>query len=333
MRSTNLIGFAILTLALLGPAPSEARGLWDNLLRQSAGVGDSVRITRADELAEQLSRSKTVTRRVDDLTGSANALGRRARVRALLGQSLKQSDAGLVRQIEQLDAGAQNAALILARGGQTLKTNIPDIATRGRLMQQGGPELVAAAGLHGKPITRAALRLDAALSSGRLALPPGVSKVTLQDFGRVMTRGGKASAKFWKNHVRPNWGKWLTGGVIAAWIANPDAFQTAAGELSAAGGRRVGELVGAVGGGIARGVGEGATEAVRSIGTGLRVGFFSSPASFMGLLLLLLGGSLFFRRPRQVLFAPIRWLQGEEAKPNARRRSSPRGSRRRAPRR
>ena len=66
------------------------------------------------------------------------------------------------------------------------------------LLRAGGPEMVAAVGLHGPEAAEAALRLDEALQAGTLLVRPGQHAASLVDFGRVMMRTGESLVDFGK---------------------------------------------------------------------------------------------------------------------------------------
>lgn len=311
-------------LVLCVPATAlaqRARGVLDDLVRGVARVPDDVPIKKVDELVAELSKSRTVRDAVDaELQGArrAAAAGEAARsvarsdeVLRLLRSATSDIDPSVIRRIEQLDEASRDVALVLAKGGQELTRTLPDLSTRGRLLREGGAETVAAAGLFGPDAARAALRLDEALRGGNVLVKEGTRAVTVADFGAAMMRYGDASWSFWKRHIQPHWKVWAASGALAAYLANPEAFQNAVGEMTEAGFERLTELAGAATAAAIRGIGRGSGKAVENLDQAVRETFFTDEKRWyaaIGSLIFLSGLMLAFRRVRYWLLRPFRWL-------------------------
>jgi hypothetical protein len=183
----------------------------------------------------------------------------------------------MMRRLEQLDPAERDTALVVARGGQDLATVVPDLARRGQFLRAAGPETVAAIGLHGSDAARDALRLDDALRAGAVVVPAGQRAVTLTDFGRVMTRGGENSWKFWTTYVRPHWKVWVASGALAAYLYDPQGFEDKAGRLTEEGARRLVQFAGKEGASLILGIGKGSDQAAGNIWTAFVQTYLNSP--------------------------------------------------------
>lgn len=291
---------------------------WKSLIQGTAKVADDVPVHQADDVAQHLTRSKGITRKLDaDLSRSGQLTDKmddaaRATVRkAAMFQALEKAipdNPALLKEIRTLDHASQEAAVVLTKGGQSIVRAMPDIAGRGQLLKRGGAEVVAAVGLHGDEAARAAMRLDAAIQGGNLVIPAGKRAVTLEDFGRIMTETGESGWRFWQTYVQPHWKLWLGSGALALYLTDPEQFQDAAGQLSEAGFRHLGLLMGEVSAGAIRGISQGTAQVVEKIAVETTTGFFQSWQGFISGLLILFGISLLFRRVRYYVLWPLRWL-------------------------
>lgn len=314
--------FAVLSAAILLlslPLPGLAASFsWKALIQGTTKVADDVPVHQADEVAQRLTRSKGITRKLDaDLSATKPFTDKmddatRATVRkAAMLQALEKAipdNPALLKEIRMLDNPSQEVAIVLAKGGQSIARTMPDIAGRGQLLKRGGADVVAAVGLHGDDAARAAMRLDAAIQGGSLIVPAGKRAVTLEDFGRVMTKTGESGWQFWQKYVQPHWKLWLGSGALALYLTDPEQFQDAAGQLSEAGFRHLGLLMGEVSAGAIRGISQGAVQVVEKVASETATGFFKSGQGFMSGLLILFGISLLFRRVRYYALWPLRWL-------------------------
>lgn len=321
---TGIYRLLALALLLCVPSPAAAqrvRGVLDDFVRGVAKVPDDIPIKKVDELVTELSKSRTVRDAVDaELKGAGRAVvaGEAARgvarsddVLRLLRSATSDIDPSVIRRIEQLDEASRDVALVLAKGGQELARTLPDLSTRGRLLREGGAETVAAAGLFGPDAVRAAMRLDEAIRGGTVFVKDGMRAVTVADFGAAMTRNGDASWSFWKRHVQPHWKVWAASGALAAYLANPQAFQNAVGEMTEQGFKRLTEFAGEAAAAAIRGIGEGTGKAVENLDDAVRDTFFTGEKRWYavtGSLIFLSGLMLAFGRVRYWLLRPFRWL-------------------------
>lgn len=305
----------ILSLPLSGVAASFS---WKSLIQGTVKVADDVPVHQADDVAQRLTRSKGITRKIDaDLSKSGQLTDKmddaaRATVRkAAMFQALEKAipdNPALLKEIRTLDNASQETAVVLAKGGQSIVRAMPDIAGRGQLLKRGGADVVAAVGLHGDDAARAAMRLDAAIQGGSLIVPAGKRAVTLEDFGRIMTETGESGWRFWQTYVQPHWKLWLGSGALALYLADPEQFQDTAGQLSEAGFRHLGLLMGEVSAGSIRGISQGTAQVVEKVAVETATGFLQSWQGIISGLLILFGISLLFRRVRYYMLWPLRWL-------------------------
>jgi hypothetical protein len=303
-----------------GGATWVSAGLWDTLVRRTAGVADDIPVSQTDEVAEALSRNrKLVDDAIDARMGKAGKLSegmddaarnasRATEITRALTSATRRLDPGLLRRIDDLDEAGRKTALVLAEGSQKVASVVPDLASRARFLERGGANTVAAVGLFGDDAARSALRLDSAIQAGKVISPAGVRRVTLADFGRLLTTGGEGAWKFWNTKVLPHWGKWLAGGALAAFLVAPEQFIDAAGNLTENGFQRIGELLGEVTAAAIRGVGEGAGGAVKRVQGAIYETYFSGwkgLAAGIGTFALLI---LLFPRTRWLVTRPLVWL-------------------------
>jgi len=302
------------------------RGVMDDLVRGTARVANDTPVRKVDDLVAELSKSRAAREAIDTelrkagrLAGTGDIVRGTARsdeVLRLLRSATSELDPNVIRRIEQLDDASRDVALVLAKGGEELTRTLPDLATRGRLLREGGAETVAAVGMFGPDAARAALRLDEAIRGGSVIVKDGTRAVTLADFGSVMTRSGNASWQFWKEFVQPHWKIWAASGALAAYLANPEYFQDAAGQLTEAGFKHLIDFAGEVAAAAIRGVGQGSGNATEKITNAVRDTFFNEVKgayAVVGTLVFFGCVSLLFRRVRYWLFRPLRWLNQKPA--------------------
>lgn len=292
-------------------------GIWDQLIRAGTRVADDVPIRQADELAEQMARSKVVREAVEDQVraglrraGQADDGVAYARhLRRMLQDEAAALDPALLRRLEPLDTPAQEVALILQRGSRRLSDAVPDLAQRARLVQDGGPETVAALGMFGDELVDSALRLDAALRAGRVPSPRGMRAVQMGDFGQLFVKHGRAAERFWSEYVGPHWKAWLAGGALAWYLLDPEGFMDTAGRLTEEGFKRLTEALGEVLAIAIRGVGSGAKEAIGTSGEAILETYLSDWRGLAALAATLLLLGFVFARTRYYLLGPLRWLR------------------------
>ena len=317
----------VLSLGMSSPVLAQGvRGVMDDIVRGTARVANDVPVKRVDDLVAELSKSRAAREAVDAelrkagrIPGAGNVARGTARsdeVLRLLRSATSDLDPNVIRRIEQLDDASRDVALVLSRGGEELTRALPDLATRGRFLREGGAETVAAVGMFGPDAARAALRLDEAIRGGSVIVKDGTRAVTLADFGSAMTRYSEASWRFWKEYVQPHWKLWAASGALAAYLADPESFQDAAGALTEAGFKHISEFAGEVAAAAIRGVGQGSGNATEKVSQAIRDTFFNGVRGLyavVGTLIFLGCVSLLFRRVRHWLFRPFRWLNQKPA--------------------
>lgn len=322
-RLACILATFILAIVLQTPTvcAQGLRAVMNDLVRGTARVADEVPVKKVDELVADLGKSRAAREAVDTelrkagrLTDTGDVLRGAARsdeVLRLLRTATSDLDPSVIRRLEQLDGRSLDVALVLARGGDELSRTVPDLASRGRLIREGGPETVAAVGMFGPDAARAVLRLDEAIKGGSLIVKDGSRAVTVADFGNVMARYSDASWNFWKHYVQPHWKVWATSGAIAVYLTNPEYFQDVAGRLTDAGFRLLTEFVGEIAAAAIRGVGKGSGDAVEQVAEATRETFFRSGNgvySIIGTIIFVAGVLVLFRRVRYWVFWPLRWL-------------------------
>lgn len=330
-RLRNVLRFVGCVLVTIWPGPifgQGLRGVVDDLVRGTARVADEIPVQKIDDLVAELSKSRAAREAVDAelrkagriAEGSQVARGaaRSDEVFRLLRATTNQLDPSVLRRIESLDGASREAALILAKGGDDLARTVPDLATRARLLREGGAETVAAVGMFGPEAARAALRLDEAIRGGSVLVKGGTRAVSVADFGSVMTRFGDGSWTFWKQYVQPHWKVWAASGALAAYLANPEYFQDAAGKLTEAGFKHLTRVAGEVAAGAIRGVGEGSGSTTERVSRAVWNTYFQRDKGIyaaIGTMAFVVCISLLFRRVRYWALQPFRWLNQAPTSP------------------
>ncbi|MCA9174739.1 MAG: hypothetical protein KDB14_09675 [Planctomycetales bacterium] len=311
----------LIALACLGlhaaRAPVAQADVWATLARRAAKVGDDLPMRQADEVIDQLRRSRGLQdtmnsrfarlgRAGDDLDEAARLAARRAAVRSALETATVGVDSRVLRSLDELDDIARETALVVAEGGQHTARVVPDLALRAGLLERGGIETMAGVGMFGEDAARAALRLDTAVQAGKLTAKGAARGVTVADFGRLLSRQGEAGWKFWSTYVTPHWGKWLTGGALAALLIAPEEFMDTTGKITEGGIKRLTELVGTTAAAAIRGVAEGGGAAATQIGQALRDSYLSGWRGLAALIGTVAFFAMVLPRPRRTLFGWFR---------------------------
>jgi len=291
---------------------------WNSVLRRAAKVADDVPLKQTDEVAEQLARSPLARealekqlRRAGDLPagGLLDDASRAAAITKRLSQATKSLDPALVKNLDELVSAERGVALVFVEGGQRVAATIPDVAARGRFLERGGAETVAAIGLLGDDAAKAALRFDTAIQAGKLVSPKGLRPVTLADFGKSLVNGGDRTWNFVTKKILPHWDRWLIGGALAAFVIDPDGFIDAAGELTERGVKRLTELVGQEASHAILGIGQGSGKAISKIVDAIFETYFANWRTGVAALI---GTIVFFSvvlpRPRSWLWKHFRRL-------------------------
>ena len=238
--------------------------------------------------------------------------GSRTAMRKVLSKALikEGGDVQALRFVDDLAEADIDVAVVYLRGGRRLREAVPDIVTRARMTRQGGAPALASLGLHDTVPVEDFLKLDALVASGKV--PAEVAgKPALARLGELLTDSSGRSSNFYSRYVRGNEGKWVAGGALAAWMADPDSFQDAAGRVTEAGFKRLSELGGEVLASSLRGIAEGSKEAGRKVVVEVVNGYFSGPyiwAAWCGIGILAYVAGLLLPATRRLFLKPLAFL-------------------------
>ncbi len=288
---------------------------WSRVLGEFSGTGKAAK--------ESVYAAEDAARIVREAPGLAEAAGREARhvgveagnrvaMRQMLTKVLRKEggDISALRIVDDLAEADVDVAVVYLRGGRRLQEAVPDVVTRARLAREGGAPAIATLGLRDAIPVDDFLKLDALVASGRV--PAQVAgKPTLARLGELLAVGSERSSKFYGRYVRGNEGKWVAGGALALWMANPDAFQDAAGNLTEAGFEKVSELGGEILASSLRGIAEGGKKAGEKIVVAAVHGYFSGPyawAAWVGLAIFAYAACLVFPATRWLILKPLSFL-------------------------
>jgi hypothetical protein len=292
---------------------------WSRLLDAFAECSEGARasIHASEEAAARLTgKGKLLTEAAErEARQLADALPgpRPASLAETLARTLTRqgADAETVRFLQSLPAEQLEAAAVYAHGGRRLREAVADVAIRGRITQQGGAPALAALGLADDIPADDLLRLDALVVGRRLPLEVA-GQPTLARFGTLLSDSSDRFRIFYGRYIRGREKEWLAGGALAAWLAFPDEFQNAAGDLSEAGFTRLGGLVGEINARAIAGFAVGSKTAAKKTIRAVIDGFFTGEdawAAWLGAVLLLGIVLALFPRLRWLLLAPFRWLR------------------------
>lgn len=287
------------------------------VVRRATGVAEDVPVRRLDEVVEETARSRAGRKVLAKLSGVSDArrlddaVEHAAAVRKALQRVGGAADPVVLKEVERLGPGAKEGVVMAAYGGQRLKSVVPDLALRSRLLREGGAETLAAIGRF-DDLAEDVVRFDTALKAGKLPSPPGARALTVSDFGSFFHKQGDRADHFWRTYVRPHWKLWVGSAALAAVLLTPEEYLDAAGDLTREGleklGRVGGKLLGDALAGLAKGAVEGAGGAVKdTVETTLHTvwrTFFTRYAGILSAALLIVGAMLVVRPIRR----GMKWL-------------------------
>lgn len=306
-QTQRTIRLSVATIVLCGCLQSWALAVdFSSLVKKAGKFSDDVELKQLDEFAQQPGTIKAGRdileksgRRADD------AIERARLLRKALSETLDDVDPALLRQLDELDEASQQAALVLSRGARNLEDGIPDVALRGRFLQDGGGETLCTLGRY-DDLMDDAIRFDTAVRAGNIKVPPGARSVTLKEFGNFFYEQGDRAHHFWVNYVRPHWKLWLGGSALTAVMLAPDEYLDPVGDLTREGVKKVAQFGGDVLGGalvgIVEGAGEGTTEAARKTSEAFFRTFLTSVWGIVSLVVLATVGVLSVPWTRRRLF-------------------------------
>ena len=306
-----------------GALPAEAAN-WSRVLSEFTETGKVA-------TKESVYAAEDAVRIVREAPGLGEAAGREARylgaeagsrtaMRKLLSKALMKEGGDLqaIRFVDDLAEADVDVAVVYLRGGRRLREAVPDVVTRARLTRQGGAPALASLGLSDAVPVDDFLKMDALVASGKI--PAEVAgKPTLARLGELMADGSERSAKFYGKYVRGNEGKWLAGGALVFWMANPDAVQDAAGNLTETGFKKLSQLGGEVLASSLRGIAEGSKDAGRKLVGVTLEHYFSGPdawAAWLGLGFFAYAVGVALPVTRRIFLKPLYFLMRPRHSPN-----------------
>jgi hypothetical protein len=311
-------GYVLWWMAILGisffsePEVGEGANL-ARLFQRAANVADNVPIRRLDEVMEETAQSRAGREVLEKLSGIKrldDPLEHSRAIRKVFQEAIGRSDGAILKQVDALPRASQEAAVVLAHGGRRLKEVVPDLALRGRLIREGGAEILSALG-RVDDLGEDLVRFDTALKAGNLPSPPGMRPITLQDFGRFFHTQGERASHFWNKYVRPYWKLWVGTAALAAVLLAPEEYIDKVGDLTEEGLKKIGRLGGEILAGALAGAVKGAGEAVKNTvektGQAVVETFFTSPAGIVAAVLIVLGVMLCVPPMRRILSKVVRF--------------------------
>ncbi|MDR2116902.1 MAG: hypothetical protein LBP87_11040 [Planctomycetaceae bacterium] len=280
----------IIVLLMIFCVTSIANALnFTNFARKAANVADNVPIHRADELAETLTHSKASREALENAAKRVVKSADPSILKNAVKSELHAIDPSLVRFADDLPKPSQEYLIVLGNGAKSCEKNMPDILQRAKFLERGGAETVTAIGMYGDDTAKTAMRLDAAIHSGKLVSPKGIRTVSLVDYGKLFTKYGDAANNFWSKYVTPHWEKWLIGGALAWYLIDPEGFMDTVGNLTEEGLKRLTQCAGDIAAKAISGISKGVEQAVEKVGVAsveavkrTAGNFFTSWTAFVG---------------------------------------------------
>ena len=252
-------------------------GIWNRLIRQTTKTAEILPVNKTEETIARLSKTgaasellETELKGVGRISPELKGLARESAVRSEVARAVEKDSGGRGTDPSsghhENGLGSPGDCPSRCSGRQDHGRSGPGSASRGRMLKEGGAELIAAVGLHGEEAALTAQRLDHAIKSGHLVVPKGMRAPSLADFGNAMTKFGPGSWEFWKQYVIPHWKEWAACGALTAYLLYPEEFQNAAGEMTERGFDELTKLGGKVLAAAIRGTGKGSDQAAQEIG-------------------------------------------------------------------
>lgn len=313
-RSTSVLRLlAVLAFLVHGSFVQAAN--WARLLEEFAGTSKASKgaVASGDEAMSLLRRGTQTTEaaareaKYMGMDVASKPLLRQALVKTLRGRG---ADPTALRFVDELADTEVEVAVVLLRGGRRLQEAVPDMVTRARLTREGGPSVLASLGLRDAAATDDFLKIDALTAVGSLPAKIG-GKTPLARFGELIGDASERFVTFYARYICGNEAKWAAGGALAWWLADPDSFQDALGELTEAGFKKAAELGGEALASALRGIAEGGKEAGKQVVGAAVEGFLSGPyawAAWLALLVFVYLAGLALPGTRHLFLLPFRSL-------------------------
>lgn len=251
------------------------------VVNEAAGIADDIPLRGVDDVTKSARREALVREIVESRSGRkiAETADELRHMDALWRNLLGPKQVTLLDDIKKLSVPEQRLAYALASGGRRIKEVVPDVALRGRLIREGGSEMLLTVGRY-PDLADDVLRFHTALRGGKLPAPPGARALTTADFGKFFETTGQRGYHFWNKYVRPHWKLWLGSSALAAIMLAPDEYLDALGDLTEEGIRRIAafitETLLAAIRGAARGTVEGSGQGLKKMVESLAQSFYAT---------------------------------------------------------
>ena len=195
------------------------------IVREVGEVSDDLPLRRIDEVTAGAKRSRLAEETIERKLGkvSLDTADEARHLDRIWRELVRPGRDYILKEVKALPIPEQRLACALSIGAHQLKQSIPDIATRGTLMRNGGPETLLAIARY-PDLAEDALRFDMAVKNRRLLSPASGRSIETADFGRFFESTGDRGYYFWNKYVRPNWKLWLGGSALAAVMLAPDEY-------------------------------------------------------------------------------------------------------------
>lgn len=314
LKSPSVLRLLVVLLLFALSSLAQAAN-WARLLEEFAGTSKVSKGAAAsgDEAMNLLRRGNQTTEAAAreakhlGINPTSKPLLRQALVKTLRGRGAEPS---ALRFVDELADAEVDVAVVLLRGGRRLQEAVPDVITRARLTREGGPSVLASLGLRDAAVTEDFLKIDALTAVGSLPAKIG-GKAPLARFGELIGDTSERFVTFYARYIRGNEKKWAAGGALVWWLADPDSFQNALGELTEAGFKKAAALGGEALASALRGIAEGGKEAGKQVVTATVEGFLSGPyawAAWLALLVFFYLAGLALPISRRLFLLPVRAL-------------------------
>ena len=241
--SVRLSIFCFLGLAASYDDVFGSKKKYEELVEAVAKTGakvDQNSFRNLDELFEQCLRKRGISK-PKDIASEKAALRK-------LAHELQVTDPNVIRILDDLPSGQQRKlAAVFMDGADVVKKGVPDIRARGNLLKaDGAADILLGSSRHGRNFASEASFLRRAFDEGAIKSVKGKRAGTFADFARNMAMpNGSSYWKFYASDVfKKHWGKLASAGLLSWFIADPDFFIDAVGNLTERGFRAIRDLLG-----------------------------------------------------------------------------------------
>ncbi len=243
------------------------------VLAERAAAGEARTAERKLVLRETEEAADVITRRLATTADEASMLRRFERLQGV--------DSALSHEFKALPVAERRIALELSEGAQRVLRLHPGVEGT-RVLQHLDAAGLAQTRTYGDFVVEgmAWLESDEALAALRGAIPADVSAAIMRTLGlksapsqlgeaevaalwkSVVRKTGKGAGEFWAKYVAPHKGKWLGGGLVVTYLAMPEKFHDAVGNLTEYATRELAKLGVSATTGTGRGLIRGARESI-----------------------------------------------------------------------